>query len=68
MILIQLENGTNAFYVYFYFVLRPYFVAKKIGKTKNKKTDGLIDIHNTAFINVMLQPISPSFSLQAKNL
>ena len=36
-ILIKLENGPNDFCFYFYFVLRPSLVAKKIGKTKNKK-------------------------------
>ena len=40
-ILIQLENGLNELYFYFYFVLRHYFVAKKICKTKNKKNNGL---------------------------
>ena len=38
-ILNQLENCPNEFF--FYFVLRPELVAKKIGKTKNKKNDGL---------------------------
>ena len=28
-IFIQLENGSNEFYFYFYFVHRPYLVAKK---------------------------------------
>ena len=40
-ILIQLENGPNKFYFYFYFVLRHLLVAKKICKTKNKKTMAL---------------------------
>ena len=46
-ILIQLENGPNEFYFYFYFVLRHLLVAKKICK-KNKKNDGLNGLeHNT---------------------
>ena len=47
-ILIQLENGQNEFYFYF------YFVAKKIGKTKNKKTMALgvlfLLVHNIGCI------------------
>ena len=48
-ILIQLENGQNEFY--FYFVLRPELVAKKIGETKKTKNDGLTSPFSNTFFH-----------------